>query len=350
MPQKRLLLAGLGALLLMGVLSAGYHGLWPSGASAPPLAWNAASPSPFGPLLSDADRRFLWEIEHRVVVLDQSFFRPMAGAVVRHDRSRLVEYLAPEFAGWTLDRARADRPELERDYVAVRRCRSEQARIGPLGPSEFIDQLLSYAHEFEDDCQAQIIVVHLAPDSRETLDGAWHGVGRLRLWGHGVGGKPTELVLNLDFELRSIPDDAAPSAGLIRTLALRDELRSTADQFLMEDNTGRCGIDTARLHDNWKCERRDFRAVPGGVYVADYNSDAAMDILVTELDRAVLYANDGTGYFRDVSLEAGLPQVPGAHRELAAWADFDNDGDEDLVLGSALLENRAGRFVIRNFL
>ena len=84
---------------------------------------------------------------------------------------------------------------------------------------------------------------------------------------------------------------------------------------------------------------------------ADYDNDGDIDILVLRgawLERAgrhpnSLLRNDGEGRFRDVTAEAGLGLVH-YPTQTAGFADYDNDGDLDLYIGnetfpSQLFEN-----------
>lgn len=74
---------------------------------------------------------------------------------------------------------------------------------------------------------------------------------------------------------------------------------------------------------------------------ADYDNDGDIDILVLrgawfgEAGRhpKSLLQNNGHGVFRDVTFEAGLGEVH-YPTQTAAWADFDNDGDLDLYVGN----------------
>jgi hypothetical protein len=69
-----------------------------------------------------------------------------------------------------------------------------------------------------------------------------------------------------------------------------------------------------------------------GLAIGDYNLDGHLDIFKTHFadDTPVLYQNEGTGYFRDLTQQAGLA----VETRYVGWgtnfADFDNDGFPDL--------------------
>jgi hypothetical protein len=71
-----------------------------------------------------------------------------------------------------------------------------------------------------------------------------------------------------------------------------------------------------------------------GVAGADFDGNAAVDLFVTNFgnERHALYANDG-GRFRDVTAEVGIETLgTGESGWGATWADFDLDGDLDLMV------------------
>jgi enediyne biosynthesis protein E4 len=69
-----------------------------------------------------------------------------------------------------------------------------------------------------------------------------------------------------------------------------------------------------------------------GLGVGDFNLDGSLDILKTHFsdDTAILYRNDGKGYFDDVTTRSGL----GVETRYVGWGagicDLDNDGNPDL--------------------
>jgi hypothetical protein len=85
-----------------------------------------------------------------------------------------------------------------------------------------------------------------------------------------------------------------------------------------------------------------------GVAVADIDGDGFDDIYITvRLGTNMLLRNNGDGTFTEEAALHGLA-LPG-HTTCALFADFDNDGDLDVMLGRSLLrttylENRSGKF------
>jgi tetratricopeptide (TPR) repeat protein len=93
-----------------------------------------------------------------------------------------------------------------------------------------------------------------------------------------------------------------------------------------------------------RTERAGLVGLTGGLNMiqADYDNDGDVDILVLrgawmdEVGRGYpnsLLRNDGQGNFRDVTFDAGLGEEH-YPTQTAAWADFDNDGDLDLYVGN----------------
>ena len=74
----------------------------------------------------------------------------------------------------------------------------------------------------------------------------------------------------------------------------------------------------------------------------DYDDDGDEDLYVGETGSNHLFRNDGGGAFVDVA----SPDLQSAlYSSSVVWVDFDNDGDLDLVPGTTLLRNDGGVFV-----
>ncbi len=74
----------------------------------------------------------------------------------------------------------------------------------------------------------------------------------------------------------------------------------------------------------------------GGAAAADYDNDGWIDLYFTRLNRPDrLYRNLGDGSFRDVTVDAfGEQHLADVCTNGCAWADIDNDGDQDLYVTS----------------
>lgn len=86
----------------------------------------------------------------------------------------------------------------------------------------------------------------------------------------------------------------------------------------------------------------------GAAALGDYNSDGWVDLLLTgsTIGAAPLtriYRNDGHGALTDT--QAGLPALSSS---AAAWGDYDNDGDLDLILEGTSATNTAIAEIYRN--
>ena len=81
----------------------------------------------------------------------------------------------------------------------------------------------------------------------------------------------------------------------------------------------------------------DQAGVPGDGFsfsavAADFDNDGNTDLLVTSYGHVTLYRNKGDGTFEDVTAKAGLDKVKGWAIN-AAWLDYDRDGCVDLFVG-----------------
>ena len=90
----------------------------------------------------------------------------------------------------------------------------------------------------------------------------------------------------------------------------------------------------------------DWTGFTQGVTTGDYDGDGDIDIAQAMWGPpSTIYRNDGSGLFRNVGGQVGLPVTSGRFDNGVVWADVDNDGDLDLAIvgeGRIALYRNAG--------
>ena len=77
----------------------------------------------------------------------------------------------------------------------------------------------------------------------------------------------------------------------------------------------------------------DYSGKTWGAYWGDFNGDDWPDLFTGNHGSPKLYLNNKNGTFTDISKSLGLGiLMTGNDPHGASWADFDNDGDEDLIV------------------
>lgn len=83
-----------------------------------------------------------------------------------------------------------------------------------------------------------------------------------------------------------------------------------------------------------------------GVAAGDIDNDGDLDIYITSLNgKNKLFVNNGNGYFKDFSNQAGVEGLDSERTSSAIFADFNNDGNLDLLVVN---ENSGNRLYINN--
>ncbi|MFM7148834.1 MAG: FG-GAP repeat domain-containing protein, partial [Gemmataceae bacterium] len=155
---------------------------------------------------------------------------------------------------------------------------------------------------------------------KESLKGqGWYGQG---WFGHTIGSCWGDLDNDGHFDL-FVGNFSHPPEFQDRPQFLRNT--GPQGKYHFEDKTA-----SAKLR--WQ----ESYASPS---LGDYDNDGKLDLYFTTVypkDKSVLYRNLGSWAFREIPDGAGLSRE---QTYQAAWADFDNDGQLDIVTGGRLLRN-----------
>jgi len=292
--------------------------------------------------LPEAQRHYLWDIEHHGNLLVKHGFGPLAKALKNADRAALLGLLSDDFTGRDLNQPRHVRAVLP--DVEVERFENAGHPPRSLSRREFADRLLSYRKLFADKPpEVKLALMTLHPQQRGRLEGLWEGTAQLRLWGESVRGAPAEVILLLQYQMPQPTEQTLARPGWLRSAGLLQAYTAQSAHYLFAEVTRQRGLDPSKLHDNWK--GYSLNTNPGGIYVCDFDRDGILDVLVTDPGWSALYRGRPEGMFEDVTLRYGFPRQL-SNNTVAAWVDLDGDGWEDLILAGRIFRNENGsRFV-----
>lgn len=288
-----------------------------------------------GLALPEAERNHIWEIEHRVLVLDFRFWPALSAAIREQDRERVRGFFV---SGATAELINPEKVETESlEFGQLRAVSAAAAGRLSVPLDELVDHLVLRMDDFDSDRRVSIRTVFLSPKNRDHPEGGWRGRFLLRAWGQSKNHRPSEFVLEADFELAALTDDVPSPAPWLTTCHIVSESFRQAGHYLFAEVAKSWGLDADRFHDNWLQRGATPHVMTGGIYATDYDQDGKTDLFVTDIKGNVLYRQVGPGKFEDTTWEAGLDDLPAA--AAIAWADLDGDGYPDLVANNQLLRN-----------
>ena len=291
------------------------------------------------PGLTEKQARYLQDVEHLGgFVLGDLCLPKLAKAIAEDDADGLSAAFTEIAGAWIPPRI--DRM-VSRQHGAVTVTswqRIEQKREEVVDGEDLVTWLRDQRHRFASIDAVRLKVKRMQPETAGRLDGPWNGTLQLNISGQAAEGRPRSTTFELSCRLGSIDDQLPERDNWFLELVVDRADITESSRLLMEEMTAETGIDVARLHDNWRdVSGPQTPALTGGIYLADYDGDRHVDCLVTDISGPVLYRGTGDGRFQDVTELVGLPK---SFNELpAAWGDFDNDGDPDLVLGRRFYRN-----------
>jgi hypothetical protein len=316
--------------------------LRPHAGPAAPAAVPATPPAP-ALALDAAQREFLWQVEHHGNLLNKHGFQVLAAALRAGDAAALTQLLSPTFTGRAPARPRE--AHLHTAFADVRREQADGPDFIAVARAEFVSRLLAYRKPFATPPKVQAKLTRLAPVQRSDLAGRWEGAMLLRLAGEAGPGRPAEVLAQLQFQVPQPTEANLHAGGWLHAAPVLLSQTGRAAHFLLRDATTERGLDPRPFVDNWRLPEGERKSITGGVYLSDYDRDGFLDLLIVDVNRYALYRGRPGGKFTPVTSAVGLPEIPppGGLGTLAAFADLDGDGWEDLILGGRVYRNDGGR-------
>jgi hypothetical protein len=305
-----------------------------------------------GQVLDEAEKVYIWDLEHHGNLLVKYGFRPLADALIKSDSKAVLALLAPGFTGQTLDKPH----EVHMTSAFGEATRLEDAGRSPkaLTREEFAEHLLAFRQPFGQPPKASFSLMTLSPIKRGDLDGPWQGTAMLRMWGESQPDQPREVTLFLSYRVAKPTAKGLGAGSWLQSCAVTQSQVAHASRYLMREVAAQRGIDVASLYDTWNDKEKSPKGAVGGVYLCDFDRDGYLDLLITDPTHFVLYKGLPNGQFKDVTTEVGLPTRPigsdafTPSAQMAAFVDVDGDGWEDLILGGVFYRNVEGkRFVLK---
>lgn len=282
--------------------------------------------------MAEADREYIWETEHRGNILSRIAFKKLGAALRADDEKALLAEFSGQFKGLIP----GGTPEHTAEGGTFRASRTEPADTGfeSVDREEFVRWLLALRREFKERAEVSFYLMNLAPVKRGEMDGPWEGTAKIRIWGETRPERPAERIGYLRMRLDGLSKERVEAPGWLAHCRV-DRLESTdAEGYLFAETARKRGVEPFKFHDNWNQPRHeDIVNNSGGVFLADYNRDGYMDMLVTDVKyryKVALYRGMPDGRMREVTREIGLKETAST---LAAFVDLDGDGWEDLIHG-----------------
>lgn len=144
------------------------------------------------------------------------------------------------------------------------------------------------------------------------------------------------------FMTRAVELEAALfSATALGDLDLDGDLDVVIAGVQGQDNVTRVYLNTGNGQQFTEVEAGLAGVVGVALALGDYDGDGDLDLIVSGEEASLLYRNDRGQPLQFTAIDAGLPGVARVSGTLEvvntppiAWADYDNDGDQDLLIAT----------------
>jgi len=297
--------------------------------------------------LDEKERKLIWEFEHHGNILNKYALKAFQEALESRDPARIATHLSDSFSASLPVPSPADVTATLPPATAARWDLADGRKQTTNAPG-FLRWMSDQLAPFDGGVSAKFSLISFAPIEREKLTGRWKGNLRARFWGKDGKGRPAEVIFFADLTVNQPDKEKLPNGRWLHSFEVTRLKHARSESYLMEDIAAETGIPIGELYDTWTTSLTKDMAIPGGVYVCDFNQDGFHDLLVSEVpipgkatNASRLYIGQTGGVFQPAGPEYGLKWDSVFN---AAFADLDNDGWEDLIINDGrIFRNLEGR-------
>ncbi len=294
------------------------------------------------PGLTEFQARYLQDVEHfGGFVFGDRCLPQWAEAIGTSDRATLLSLLTEDCVGRLVSEDAAAETSVHGHVTSVERTGSAESVSTSVSRDAVADWWVRARQGFQSLAGVKAKIKRMQPSVPYELGGNWEGTMLVLMTGRSREDRIREMRIAVSFQVPALDDETPDQEAWFSRFDITRVSTVESDAALMTEMTDATRIDVSRLQDNWSgVSGPQTPALTGGVYLADYDSDGLVDCLLTDLNGLGLYRGMGEGRFVEMTDDVGLPRE---FAELpAAWGDFDNDGDPDLVLGRRFYRNDCG--------
>ena len=295
--------------------------------------------------LAEAKQKEIWDAEHVTFEIETHVGRKLVAELQKRSADRLAGFFHVGFSGIVPQRTSAT--TIEKSSITETTYAADATGSSNLDADGFSRFLIDGIHAIHENGSGRFRVLQIARVVDENSADTWQLSVLLTLSGTNAAAEPIIYVSSGRMRCRFSSDDDIVAGRIIESWNVDSETVRSGRQALMEEATSRVGLDRLPITDNWTCKTEDVRQYRFQTAVEDFNSDGFLDIAVATADKQafVLQWNPQVGRYEDVTESLGLSSVikTDMRAYLACWIDFDNDGDDDLILGESLFQNVDGK-------
>lgn len=303
---------------------------------------SAASPVAKDFELDKATQQYIWDLEHFTFEIEHHVFPQIIDALQQRNPEQLQENLLEEF---TASVSLLEPQVISHGGIVKTNRVAADPPVSAADAAGFSEFLVNSLDEISRIQKVRLRVLQIAAEDRDPKTGHWTLQVLLAASGAAVNGRSISVEQTSTVGCEFLNDEELAVGRIFRSWDVQSET-TVSSPTLMEEVTSQVGLDQLKLHDNWNLGAATVRQYTNQIVSGDWNLDGRPDIAIaTHTGQSILLMATEDGRFEDVTEDFGVVRsfsIKNRHC-CAVSFDFDNDGDEDLLLGPYLYRNQHGK-------